>query len=74
MAVSKKPRSKRTVILIILVVLVVAVGGFLMYNAGVFGGDTCKAWLRKYEKASAIEDYGNLAEAYGKLMELGCEF
>ena len=71
----KKNSSRKVVFIIIAVVVVFAVvGGFLLYNAGIIGGESCRSLLKQYDAAKAIEDNKNASDAFTKMMELGCEF
>jgi len=67
-------KSRVKIILITAVLLAIAIGGFLAFNAGLLGGESCAALLRKYEKASKVEDYPTVTETFGKLSEKGCDF
>ena len=74
MADREKKKSKLTLVIVSVVLLVVVVGGFLLYNAGLLGGNSCKALLRKYNAAGAVEDYSVMGEVFPLMMEKGCEF
>ena len=71
-----KPKTKKKVnpVIIILAVLVIIMGGYLLFNSGIIGGNSCEALLKKYNAAAAVEDYKTVNETFPKLMEKGCEF
>jgi hypothetical protein len=71
---SDTSRPKLKIVIISVVILAIVVGGFLAFNAGLLGGESCAALVRKYEKASKVEDYPTVTETFSKLSEKGCDF
>ena len=69
-----KAKSKLKIVIISVLILAIVVGGFLAFNAGLLGGESCAALVRKYEKASKVEDYPTVTETFSKLSEKGCDF
>jgi len=67
-------KSKKTIVIITVILVVAAVAGFLLYNAGLLGGTSCKALLRKYNAAGEVENYTLMNEVFPLMMEKGCEF
>jgi hypothetical protein len=66
--------NRKTLMVVAIVVLVTAIGGYLLFNAGLLGGNSCSALLRRYNGAKGTEDYTIMNEVFPLMMEKDCSF
>jgi len=70
----KKTGNNKTLMIVAIVVLAAAIGGYMLFNAGLLGGNSCAALLRRYNGAKGTEDYTIMNEVFPLMMEKGCAF